>query len=445
MQYFRNFLSRALGLNHNGKRDYSEIYGYPDSLSGDNGFRLMYLMTQRNGIAARLNWGMPKLCWRNGFELFENQEKDASQIMGDEIRLLKKSRILDYIERADTLNRIGRYSVLLLGIPDSKALKDPLGKVARNGANWLDKLWFQPYAYDSVIINKWNTDETSPRYGMPEEYTLFVNDKDESKNQSTVSSRVVHWSRIIHLNEGALESDIEGRGYLEPIFNVLLNLDKVCGGSSEAYFRNAKGKIVFELDKEFADFFAENSEAEKKHKENVEDFTNSFKDQISMSGGKAYTLDTPMYTPKDTILGNMQQISGYSGYPLRVLTGEGAGQLAGSEDRVAMNSLVAARQESFGYRVVLEILERFRIAGMLNLPDYYDIRFPNQEESSEDQKVANNQKRADTFQKVAATIQALGGAPDITSTFAYFGFEDIDIDADIELIPEPDKGGADVD
>lgn len=428
---FRQFLSSALGFSGSGKRNYYDIYDYPKDLSSDVGFRIMWQLYKRTGIGNRLTSGMAKLCWRQGFELWENDKKDATQIAVDQLNLLRRSKLLQYIERADTLQRIGRYGVLFLGIPDGRQPNEEIGRVA-GGEKMLDNLYYRPYAYDSIKISNFELNPISPRYGLPLEYQLTVINKD-AHNATPVKTIVAHWSRIIHLNENGLESDIEGMGYLEPIVNTLYNLEKVCGGSSEAYFRNAKGKIAFEFDKEMANFFNENEPAKKAFNENAESFTNDFKDQITFSGGSAKTLDTPHYTPKDTIMGNLWIISGYSGYPIRVLTGEGSGQLAGSEDRLAMNNIVQSRQDMFGMQVAIEILERLKKCGMLSLPDYYDVRFPLQEETTEDQKVKNNEIRANTFKTVGETLSGLGGVVDTLSAFRNFGFDDIDIEAVDEL------------
>ena len=405
MNSFRNQVTGMLGMSHGGKRSIYDVYGYPKTLSGDDGFKRMYQYSRRQGIANRITFGMAKSCWRDGFKIVQkNGEDKETDVLQDAMDALERAGFNRKIERADILNRIGRASVLFVGIPDGLEPSEPVGKVVSGEKN-LELLYFTPYAYDGIQITKQEEDSKSPRYGLPKLYTLSRTSIDDNSKDVNYNSIVVHWSRVIHLNENALESDIEGMGALEPVFNDILNLDKVCGGSAEAYFRNAKGKTAYEIDpKATVGGFDK-----KAFDEGVEKYTNNFQDHTVALGTKVYTLDTPHHSPLDTVRVIMWIISGYSGIPIRVLTGEGGGQTTGSEDQLAYNHLVNDRQNLFCSAAVEDLLKILESAGMITLPEQYDIRFIPQEAATEKEVADIGKTKAETIASIIKSKSEVGG------------------------------------
>lgn len=429
-----------LGLSHEGKRDLYDIYGYPVSLAGDEGFVTMYNYARRMGIAHRLTWGVAKTCWRDGFEVYANAEDDAEKIVEDELTALKKAGLNKKIEQADILNRIGRFSVLYVGVPDGLEPHDPIGKVVGNPDNFIDKLHFVAFQYDGIEIVSQVNDPTDPRFGLPEFYKLQRVPANTEGKDTNVKSFKAHWSRVIHLNENALDSDIEGMGALEPIFNRILDLDKACGGSAEAYFRNAKGKLAYEIEKDFAAGLLTDPVAKAAFQEGAEKFTNDYQDHTVAAGSKVKTLPTPHASPLDTVKVVLWEIASYSGYPLRILTGEGSGQLAGSEDQLAVNQITADRQRQVCAMWIYRLFDILGEAGMMTkLPESYEVRFPVQEAATEIQKVEIGNKKADTISKLASAASSIGGeAIDLESALIECGIESVDVETvDIDE-PEDD-------
>ena len=241
----RRQIGSVLGLSHDGKRNVYDIYGYPETLDSEGGYSLMYRYSRRQGIASRITRGIPKRCWRDGFEIYDSPEEDAKPVLVDEVGALDKAGLTRKMEAADKLNRIGRFSVLYVLIPNQNP-KDPIS-LSTVGAN-LENVRFIAYPYDGVQISKQVQDATDPRYGLPEFYSLQRGQSMTTEKDTSLNAIQAHWSRVVHLNENATESDIEGMGALEPIFNNILDIEKATGGASEAYFRNARGKIGYEID-----------------------------------------------------------------------------------------------------------------------------------------------------------------------------------------------------
>lgn len=420
-----------LGISHDGKRDLYKIYGYPSNVSFDH----MWFYSRRMGVANRITHGVAKSCWRDGFEVYADAENDADLVLEDELQALKKSGLNRKLERADILNRIGRFSVMFVGVPDGREPNLPVGKVQ---GDKLDQIYFKAYAYDGIQISKQVTDPLDPRFGLPEMYQVQKMQRGGEGKDVQQESINVHWTRIVHMNEEALDSDVEGMGQLEPIFNRILDLDKATGGSAEAYFRNAKGKIAYEIDPKFAASLTDTT-VQANFKKQAEEFTNEMQDFILAVGAKAKGIDTPHATPKDTIMGAYWEISAYTGIPIRLLIGEGSGQLAGSEDQLSYNAIVAARQDTLCALWVVNVLKILQMAAMLDLDDAFEVRFPHQQPVTEAQAAEIGNKKADTIMKVAAAASGIGGdGINVEETLGELG-----IDIEVDTIDDINKDEVD--
>lgn len=417
-------------------KDYSKLYGYPQSLDGDIGYDLMRHKTRYNPIAGRLNLGMPLHCWNQGFTVKADGDEGAANVLENELSLLKQTKLSKYLCKADQLNRIGRFAVLFVGFPDGN---DPKEALAPFNVDKLSDIYYKPFSYVQTRVIEVETDVKNPRYGLPTLYQLNPLTR-ESKTQGAHIYKVIiaHWTRVIHLSENALETDVEGMGYIEPIYNDICNIEKAGGGASAAYVKNMIGKMVFEIDKEFANALAEDEELREDHKQKADEFVNEQRTQLTVTGANTKTIVTPHNSPKDTILVSYWNVACYTKYPIRVLTGEGGGQYAGNEDRIALNSLICARQNSFCSEVVRTFLERLASVGLVRMEPQYEIDFALQEESSEGEQVANNKTKAETFKVLN---EAANASPfvDRESLFNNFGFRDIEIESDTLNLDLPDE------
>jgi hypothetical protein len=411
-------IARMLGQSHEGRRDLYSLYGYDENLT----FEKMYLYARRHGIANRLTFGVAKSCWGNGFDIIEGTDpnaKDEDPALADELLTLRECGIVNKLQRADTLNRIGKFSVLFVGVPDGK---QPAQELGRASPEKLDQVYFKAFAYDGITVSQFDNDRQSKRYGLPQMYRVAVMDRGQLEKDQNRDSLNIHWSRIVHLNENALDSDVEGMGALEPVFNRILDLDKACGGSAEAYFRNAGPKLKFEIDPEFAS----NMDAEDKEQFNeaASKFTNDMQNMIRAAGTTVDAIETPHASPLDTVKVLLWEIAGQSGLPVRSLTGEGSGQLAGSEDRIAVNAIISDRQRVFCSLVAKGALQILEGAGMIDLPEQYSIRWPIEEAHNEIEQSEIADKKAGAIEKLSrAKTQPGGDDIDLAETASALGVE----------------------
>lgn len=391
----RNLFS-DFNTSMDGKRNLNEVYGYEENLQFDDYFA----MYKRSGIANRMLISVPRSCWRDGATVTINDEGAKNKpVLEEELATLKDRGLFIKLERADILNRIGSFSVLFIGIPDGLTADQPIGT---GSPEQLDDVYFMPFGESSVTISKWVIDPTEPRFGLPLQYTLTPRTQDfGEKETTTIQSITAHWSRVVHMAEGALTSDIYGQPYLEPIFNRVQDWNKTVGGGAEAYFRNAVGKFALEVDKEAQGILT--PEAKTALKEEVEAFTNNMQNYMRLAGMKAKPLSSPHQDPKGTADTILMELTAYSGIPKRILTGEGGGQLAGNEDKESYNAIVGDRQNQVCELWFMDALGILDEAGMIELPDDFSIDWPVVE-------TLNEKDKSEIMKNMADAIEALGKA-----------------------------------
>lgn len=392
------------GISKDGKRNINEVYGYQPTLSFDH----FYSMYSRGGIAARIINCVPRSCWRDGVQLIDNDEK----ILEKEIKILERyGKMSSKLERADIMNRIGKFSVLYVGVPDGLKPEEPLGK---SRPNRLKEVYFAPYAEDGVEIVKWESDITSPRYGQPLIYQLQVQSRGDNDKAIMVQPILVHHTRVVHLAEGLLDNEIEGIPALQPVFNALEDLAKVTGGSAEAYFRNARNRFAMEVDPKFNSQLTDAVKTQME--EEAQRFQNDWQDFIRSAGMVIKPLPTTFSDPLNAAKICWQVVSGTTGIPIRILSGEGAGQLAGNEDKESYNQLITDRKELYCGDWAMNVMTILSNAKMIELPESAEILWSTPEVLSDTEKATNSSAKASALASVASALStpALDGVLDVS-------------------------------
>jgi hypothetical protein len=390
--YITNALTRsltALGAGSyltspDGKRDYSDLFKYGDPKFSD------FYGAYRRGLGGVIVDKVAEHCWRDAPKIMNGD----TEILTEEMEILMRRGLFKFLERADKLNRIGKYSIMYIGVNDGE--QDPETPIG--DANDLEATYFRVYSDEGTKIAKRDTVRTSERYGMPEIYNCQVTSMGDKEVTTNTLSIKFHYTRAVHLAEGALDSPIEGRSALERPWNALQDVVKTGGGAAEAFFRIAR----------------------------VESFVNQWQDFMRVSNmdvkelnGKSATVD-----PEATFNVALEQISGITEIPIRVLTGRGGGQLAGSEDRAAFSQTILNRQQQFCTGVLLQALQVLSNAGLFDLPENVAIEWPPREALSETEAAEVADKKASAFEKVARGLSTpAGGQMDEKEAFKAVGID----------------------
>lgn len=404
----------GFGISPDGKRNYNQIFGYGDTL----GYSDYFGMYARNALANAVVSKVARACW-NEIPTIKSGDKE---ILVDELAQLKKMGFFKALERADILNRIGSFSVLLIGMPDGMGLGQPVGS-----ATDIQGMYFNPYNFDGIEITKWDLDPTSKRFGLPILYQLQTTSFGEKQKDIKVDTVIVHFSRVIHLAEGALDSSIEGSSSLRPVWNSLIDNLKVTGGSGEAYFRNARQQRALEASKDAR--LEKGSTELDTLKDNLEAFTNGWDDTLRLQNMTVKHLPVQMISPRESFDINAESVSGQTGIPIRILTGKGGGQTTGSEDRASWNAIISDRRTTECDDYLIQGLSIMAEAGMFDLPDDALIEWSPQATLSEKESAEVTQMKADAFKLVVEALSMpVGDEADASEVLDAIGFEGIEID-----------------
>ncbi len=372
----RNGTGTSYGVSPNGLRDYNELFGYGKQLSFDDYYQ-MYL---RGGIARTVVEKLPKACWR-----------DVPKIM-------------------------------VVGVPDGNELTEPLGSASN-----LDAVYFRPFTYGGTELLSWDTDLISPRYGLPTKYQVQEQNNDNKQKDINQNARVVNWERIVHMAEGGLDSVIEGTSALEPVWNALIDKDKSRGSSAEAYFINALQKFALTA-KDGANLDM-STDAKNLLKSEVEGFSNNMQNFMRLMNMDVKVMQPGMESPRDTFDVAIEEIAGTTGIPVRMLTGAGAGDLAGSNDKASWNALVLDRQEQQCSQWLLDTLRILSKAGMIDLPDNAKVVWAPSQSTTEKEQSEVNRNNAQALTTLLQGLSTVAGDEmSMDSVLKSFGFDDIDVD-----------------
>ena len=415
------------GVSPDGARNYNQIFGYGDTLS----YSQFFGVYKRSAIGRVVVAKVAKGCWNETPKI----KSGDTEILEDEMDQLDKMGFFRALERADILNRIGQFSVLLIGVPDGQELSEPVG-----AGGDIQGMYFNPYNYDGIEIVEWDNDPLSQRFELPVRYQLQTTSHGEKTKDTRRNSVIVHWTRIVHMAENALDSDIEGDSSLESVWNNLINLLKVSGGAAEAYFRNARQQRALEANGDAR--LEKGSEALETLKENIDAFDNTYDSTLRLSNMTVKHLPIHMITPRDSFDVNIEEISGNTGIPIRILLGKGSGQLAGNEDRATWNGLIADRRASECDTYLMQALRVMERAGTFELPDNAVVEWPAQAALNEKEAADVGKTKAETLNLVMDAMSKIVVNEAVLETVLdTVGLDAIEIDdgdfIEGELDPEP--------
>lgn len=334
--FIRSALGAAAGKTFDGARDFYLALGYKRVLTVED-YRDRY---RRNAVAARIVEAKPQDTWRGGFDLLERddnatEESDKATAFEDAWDALdRRLKITSTMLKADVLAGLGHYSVVVLVAPG--AMDTPLETCSPDAL-----LGLQAYCEDDAPIDAFDTDPTSARYGRPTFYTL----KRTASKKSELSNigKRVHFSRVLHIADGALEDPVYGQPRLERVWNLLDDLDKITGGGAEAFWNRANQGMQVDIDPTL-DL---DDEAKREMQEQVDDYRHKLERVLRTRGTKINMLGSDVSDFRGPAEAIMAQISAGCGIPQRVLTGSEQGKLAAEQDSVKYYRLIEARRSDF--------------------------------------------------------------------------------------------------
>lgn len=323
-------LAARLGFQYGGDRDIYQALGYLTSLKYED-----YLTRYtRQDIAKAIIDRPVRATWQGPLELIESDKSEDTAFEKAWTALNRKLGIKSRLARLDRLIGIGRYGVLLLGLDDVPN-KDGFEKPVKAGARQL--LYVKPFGENSAKIATYETNTKNNRYGQPLIYNFEVADVENG----SVSYLNVHYSRVIHVTDDPLESEVFGIPRLEAVFNRLMDLDKLVGGDAEMFWRGARPGYEGKVDQDYQ----MTDQMKEDLKEQIDEYENNLRRILINEGVNLQALEQQIADPSNHVDVQLTMISAVTGIPKRILSGSERGELASTQDTSEWKEYVQARRE----------------------------------------------------------------------------------------------------
>lgn len=430
-------LAARAGLQFGGNRDLYNVFGYKKVVTTDD-FLAKYV---RQDITTRIIDAPPTATWATPPEVLASEGAQEAWKQLD-----RKVKLWNAIYRADKLSRLNHFSLLLFGFDDTGNMKRPVNPDRVN-----EVLYVRPIGSRLVDKVVFNNNVRDARYGMPETYTIHFDEpstKSVSAGQLTVKSLKdleVHHSRVIHIVENPLEDSVFGTPIIEKVYNLLDDLLKVAGGTSETYWLTGNRGIQANVDKEMEI----NPEDAAALSDEIDEYMHQLRRFIRTRGVDLNVLEGKVPNPKETFEMIVALISGTTGIPKRILLGSEAGQLASEQDRANWAERIDERRALFAEPVILEpIVDLLQLVGII--PDE-EVEF-NWESAFRLSPLESSMTMAQTARAIGNISRQTGNKTPMQLTSRQEGREILGLEGDLEeselmdiptddMVPPRDEGG----
>lgn len=362
---------------HNGSRQLYEVLGYPNSIS----FKDYQSRFRRGGIAKRIVKALPSMMGWSDFQIVERPidegYKRKTRFEQAWINLNENIPIGQICKRADILAGIGEYSAIYIGVTDKKGVtpKEEMSKL--KGTDGV--VYLRPLDQESCEIIEWvdkPEDINDARYGLPRTYRVRVNGSNRrsivngnSVNFNTVD---VHWSRIIHVTHEPLDNELFSEPVLQAVWNYLIDLDKIAGGGSEAVYREAVQRVLFDLDQNIGPDQID-PDTKLKLKNDLEDMMHNLSQYVFTRGVTPKPIATNPVRFGENVKTIISLIAATLDLPQRRIMGSESAYASADQDKNTEEETIQSRQKEFGTPLVRQLVDRLIKYGALPKPSKYEV------------------------------------------------------------------------
>ena len=343
-------------------RDYYKEFGWPRTITEE----MMRARYQRGGIAGRIVDAFPKATWKGVGWLIEDDDPDViTEFEARYDEMEARLNLWRLFRRADILAQLGPFSAILLGLPGTDLSKAPPRSNTSEALAYATPFW-KP----QVKIKTYSRERNSPRFALPETYEFQVADPADPTKSMWIE---VHYTRVVHIAENTLESELFGEPRLHRCWNDLVSLIKVTGGAPEMFWKAAYQGQQWDIDPELKVVTNPDgtSPTLEKLREQADEYQEGLRRIITTRGVDVKQLSPKIADPRPTAEMLMDQICGSTEIPKRILLGSERGELASSQDRDNWNDRVNERRDNFAGPVIIrQFAQRLIEAGVLPEVEY---------------------------------------------------------------------------
>jgi len=327
----------ALGMQYGGDRDLYEALGYKKTLR----FEDYWGAYERQDIATRIV-DLPAIdSWRYPPRFSDGNDDDGTAFVMDFKVLASKLPVWKRLQQLDRVSGIGHYGCLLLGLRAGGELSAEVKPRSLRGPE--DVIYLRVLSENMATIKEWEMDAASPRFGLPLMYEVSVG------AGSREEQRLVHWTRIIHVAEDALDNDVLGTPRLRNVFNRLNDLEKIVGGGSEATWQVMDRGIHADM----RNGFTMGPLDESGLSDEIDDYMHGRRRFLRTAGVDIKELGSETVDPSGLFGIILSLVAAARNVPQRILIGSERGELASSQDAETWAGVVLSRQTNFVEPVIL--------------------------------------------------------------------------------------------
>jgi hypothetical protein len=326
-------LANTMGVSFNGMRNLYDVLGYPTELT----FRDFLAQYIRHGIAKAIINRPIQRTWKGDVLIIEADDDKETPLEIAWVALENELKIKSKLIRLDKLTGLGQYGILLLGFNDVKTNEELINPILPSKTNKL--LYVKPFSQNDATIETYVTDATNPRYGLPLLYSINVGNADGTA-QSTIR---VHYTRVIHVVDEPLESEIASCSRLEVVFNNLKDLEKIVGGSAEMFWKGARPGMQADVKDGYTMGQPEKAALE----DQFDEFEHNLRRILQTKGIDLKALSSQISDPKTHVDIQLMMISAVTNIPVRVLVGSERGELSSGQDADEWNAYCTSRRKEF--------------------------------------------------------------------------------------------------
>lgn len=392
------YLGQGMGAGHLLGTKHSKAwgdFGYPLSLD----FWFFHAAYSRIGLANAVVNRHVDACWLTNptISIGENDhDRNPQETEIDEF--IDRVNLFNQFKDVDEMQRVGHYAGLIMRVADDKPLSAPLDPGFK-----LDNIQQVMPAWEGqLLVGNIDNNPKSLRYGLPETYTYQQRGVHQHAQRDGTESFTVHHSRVLIWNEGARGNTIYGTSALEPVYNALIDWEKIRGAGGEGFWRQAALRGVLE---------AVNSEVQAPGEDELDDLMEAIHDMQSsfdavpfLGGSKLNTLQTTLSDPKGFGEIALQDVAAGCGWSAKGLVGTQEGRFAGDQDTSGDMRTAQARREHYLSSQIKGML-KWLVANRCIKQNPYEVSWDDLAAPSDSAKLENAGKMSKINQEMAQTGQ----------------------------------------
>lgn len=377
------------------KRDVWGVAGYPDKVN----FDMHWNMAARFGIASAGIHRIVDKCWHTPPTISDGEfveGKAPTEFEQDLKILIDKYNLFSRLKGVDWRQRVGRYAGILPIVRELTKTdpSTPMPKLL--GLSALIKLVPVHESEIDVTDIGLNDDLNSEEFGNPIHYN-FRQQVNGDRNPVTNSQFIIHPTRVFVTAEGADDSSIFGIPANEAGYNDLLDMEKVRAAAAEGLFKNAKQRVVYNVDDaQVAGVLTTDQEKRDQWNEANDDFHSGFDASQMLYGMKAETLQSTIADPTAPFTIALNSYCAHLNIPATILIGQQTGRLASDEDQSEWANAAQSRCENYLTHSVRSFLDYMIERGLMRPPtDEIVITWPDFSEPNTSDKMALSKSMAE--------------------------------------------------